>query len=469
MSTKSVSILINMEAIKINTLSLQDVDDLVEAFIGNNGDAIRKHWLSKNQASQLGYDSFIQELRPKLKNACVTFINSNLDFSVINAYLFATVISASKKEAYACSDKKVAVGVCPACKFLGIEQALISKRLFKCSRCEEQLQQPISLQLYKLVAMFAIHNKRGYKCPDCERFIPHPLDSSRDIECPYFDCSFVGNLGQLIKMRHPTIMQRVSISSLDDNIGDTTISRKDALQCPAVSSESQLELKESINQNLVLLKDVIESQINSLYYTSSNFTRIHYLSMYEAFKTLIGLYPEEMISYLVYLKRGEGLQHKIFQQYISILEKSLPFGFRKNGKNYKITSLLDENLSLFDGISNFDAIVTDKKEVKNNTSEFYIGGRSGAYSKPFYIGKLLDIIDKKSGKSILSDVREYSFSKISLKDTSPGATVTVVHLRIPPHYQMGGMVYLNRIRRKIVDKVYLTIHGSKREIKNEKS
>ncbi len=183
--------LINMQAAQIKSLSLSDVDDLVEHFVSTNNDSIRKHWRSKNESSKLGYEAFVAELKPQLKNSCITFLNSNLEFSVLNAYLFSTVIAASKKEVSQ-NIKRIAVPVCPGCKYLGFEQVLTSKKVYRCSRCEEQLQQPLSVQHKNLASMFAIHNNNGYKCPDCTRFIPHPRDTSRDITCPYFDCAFFG-------------------------------------------------------------------------------------------------------------------------------------------------------------------------------------------------------------------------------------------------------------------------------------
>jgi hypothetical protein len=52
----------------------------------------------------------------------------------------------------------------------------------------------------------------------------------------------------------------------------------------------------------------------------------------------------------------------------------------------------------------------------------------------------------------MSAVKDYSFSKIRVQDIEPGTPVTVTHLRVPPHYQMGGMAYVNRIRKKIVER-----------------
>jgi hypothetical protein len=159
------------------------------------------------------------------------------------------------------------------------------------------------------------------------------------------------------------------------------------------------------------------------------------------------------------------MQHKIFQEFVKLLEESLPFSFKKNGKMYEVKTLTDENLCIFDGVSEFTASVDERREIPNETQELYVGGRKGSYCRSFYIGKVLDIIDIDSQKSILDQMKEYTFFKIAMSDAiNPGQKVMVKHLRIP-HYQMGGMVYLNRIRRNIVDKAYYIINGKKRVIK----
>jgi hypothetical protein len=188
--------------------------------------------------------------------------------------------------------------------------------------------------------------------------------------------------------------------------------------------------------------------------------------MYQAFKNTIEKYPDEMISYLVLLNRNVRMQHKIFQEFVRLLEEKIPFSFKKNGKHYEVSSLLDENLCIFDGISEFKATVDEKFEIPNLTEELYVGSRKGSYCRSYYIGKVMEIIDIDSGIDITGSIKEYSFFKISMQDNiKPGTNVRVKHLRIPPHYQMGGMVYLNRIRRAIVDKVYFMINGKKRIIK----
>jgi len=43
--------------------------------------------------------------------------------------------------------------------------------------------------------------------------------------------------------------------------------------------------------------------------------------------------------------------------------------------------------------------------------------------------------------------------------------VTVSHFRIPSHYELGSLVYLQRIRRQIVDSVYFRLNNKKRPLK----
>lgn len=198
------------------------------------------------------------------------------------------------------------------------------------------------------------------------------------------------------------------------------------------------------------LKEIIKDQQNMLSYNSLNFTIKLKQIAYQSILNILERDSEKMISYLLHNSRTGGFQHKLFQEYISILEKSLPFTCKKYDKIYSITSLLDSNLNIFDGISHFEEFVSSKLEVSNSTKEFYIGGRKATYTNPFYIGKLLDIFSLENGKSLIDNVEEYSFFKIKLKNVIPGTRVKVSHLRIPPHYQMGAMNYINKARQNIV-------------------
>jgi hypothetical protein len=120
---------------------------------------------------------------------------------------------------------------------------------------------------------------------------------------------------------------------------------------------------------------------------------------------------------------------------------------------FRINSLIDDNLNVFAGISIFDSVINEDKCIKNGTKEHYVGERKGTYNKPFFLGKILDIVDTNKSQSIISDMKDHSFQRIQMIISPKGTPVKVSHLMIIPHYQMGGMVYLNRARKQIVDEL----------------
>ena len=434
--------------------NLLEVDALIEDFLQKHQQGIATiHRIYFHSDNQISLRSLLAELMDELRTGCVTFLNKNSSMEELNPYLFYIVNAYCKKKATIQTKKKTEY-LCPGCLFLGKDNLIVLNKIFKCDECESELKatnDPKKAQFYRT---FFKHNKNGYKCADCERFIPHPLDESPIITCPYFDCCFVGNWASLKRMHHPNSQSNPEKLILDSSKDGRSI--KDNLSSNDVDVISKIELEEELQNSIKAIKDTIEYQSNAVPYSSSDFTIKHKCLCYQAFSNLLDRHPVEMVGYLLNSTRSGGFQHKAFQEYINLLEASFPFSCKKNNKMYKIDSLLDDHLSLFDGISVFDELVTDKLEIKNGTKEFYIGGRKASYTKPFYIGKLLSLVDKKTKKSLMNNVVEYTFSKIKMKDVTPGTDVTVTHLRVPPHYQMGGMVYVNRVRKKIVDRV-LTI------------
>lgn len=421
-----------------------DIDNMVEQFIKDNNSNLRI-MCSKHYANgDIAFASFKKEIVPVLTNACIQFVNANHLSVQLKPYLIAVILNFFKKENIT---KLQTQYVCPGCRYFKEDTILIYKHIFKCDICAAKLKTAQVQKDINFFSTFATHNRKGFRCPDCTRFIPRSTTNYTTVFCPYYDCCFVGEAQKLEEMRHPIIQSKINIVELDTTNDVAGI----------IKSDSQLELKEDFKLKLETLKEVTQSQINSLYYNGTDSTLMHKLCMYQAFMNLMNRCPEDMISYLVLLTHNGGMQHRLFQEYVSILENKIPFTFKKGGKMYRVTSLLDDSLHIFDGISIFDATVTDKNSIKNLTSEFYVGGRKGTYAKPYYIGKLLDIIDIEKSCSIIEDVKEYSFSKIKLNKTPIGTNVRVSHLRVPPHYQMGGMAYLNRIRKKIVDKVAIIL------------
>lgn len=415
-----------------NNSNLNEIKSFVDDFLLNHQNGIKTIYniFFKNDKF-ISFDSLNKELKEELKNGCIVYLKNNRSVSEIDNYLFYIANSFCKKKAMFLV--KNSEYICPGCLFFGKITILNYDKILKCNVCNSKLE--IDPKLIKYYLTFSKHFKHGYRCLDCNRFIPHPLDNSSKVFCPYLDCSFVGLCKDLKKMHHPKVQMPIQPILLDNN------------------QSNILEEKSSLIGNLSQIKDVIISQINNVAYNSSNFTIQHKNLAYQAILNILEKYPNDMINYLLYKSRSGGFQSKIFQEYIYLLEKSLPFRFKKGKKYFTINSLLDPNIKIFDGISIFENEVNKNFCVKNNTKEFYIGGRKASIAQKFYIGKLLDIIDFNTRKSIIENVIEYSFSGIKLKNINPGTKVIVSHLRVPPHYQMGGMSYINRARKQIVDQL----------------
>lgn len=437
--------------------NLIEVDSLVDSFLKEHEQGIiTMHRLYFKDESDLSLRALIAELKDELRTGCVTFINKERPMGEIGSYLFYIANDFCKKRATPLTKKKTDY-LCPGCLFLGKDNFVdFLNKIFKCDECEGELRQADSPKNVMFFRTFFRHNKIGYHCRDCDRFIPHPLDNSPIISCPYFDCYFVGDWSALKRMYHPSSQSNVEFLTLDGS-QDGKPAPKDLVPACNIDIQSQMEIQEALDDKVTLLREVIDHQNNNVPYSSSDFTIKHKCLVYQSFDNLLKKHPIEMVDYLLNQSRSGGFQHKVFQEYTKLLEASIPFMFKRNNKLYMINSLLDENLGVFEGMSVFDAIITDKLAVKNNTQEFYIGGRKAKVTKPYYIGKLLNIINKKTKEPIMDHVIEYSFSLIKLKEVKPGTEVTVTHLRVPPHYQMGGMVYVNRVRKKIVDRAQLLL------------
>lgn len=433
-------------------LNLMDVDSLVEEFLKERDHGIATLYrLHFKDGNQIALRALKEELKEELRTGVVTFINNGSPMDELNDYLFYIVNAVCKKLPKPTTKHK-AEYICPGCVFLGKEYSVLSfTKILYCDECESELKanagDPKRVHFFRT---FYRHNKNGYRCPDCKRFIPHPLDNSSTVSCPYFDCLFAGSIGDLDKMHHPSSKSNPEKLILDSSEG---FSMKDTLATQGADAYTQMELAEELQEKVDLIQEIIETQSNNAAYSSADATVRHKQCVYQAFSNLLQKHPEEMVDYVLNNTDSHmGFQHRIFQEYVALLEAMLPFFILKNKKTIKIESLLDKNLCLFEGISVFDSMVNDKLCIKNATKEFYIGGRKATYAKPYYIGKLLSIIQRDTKFPLIEHVKDYSFSRIRMRDIRPGTVVTVTHLRVPPHYTMGGMSYVNRIRKKIVER-----------------
>lgn len=186
-----------------------------------------------------------------------------------------------------------------------------------------------------------------------------------------------------------------------------------------------------------------------LSFTSCSYTVAQKLIMCDAFLKVAEERPEEILEYFSESTKRSNIQNKIFKKYLHLLESNFPIRFVKNGNRHIVQSLEDPDLNIFSGFQEFSAKVDKNGKIKNSSDNVYIGGRKSSIVKPYHIGKLLDAIDLSTGESILDMVDDYTFTWIKFKKVAPGTNVKVEHLAMPPHYQMGPMVYLNRIKSEV--------------------
>jgi hypothetical protein len=435
----------------------------------------------------IALSAFKQHSKTEIRGALDTFLfkkehwrnNRNL-----NSYLLTCLKRLSNRLFWDQNvTKSFHMMICPACKYGGRKEAAMPESgMLRCRYCtheadrlgdELKIVDPTSFNFamlqtqYKLHVLFSLYSKAGFKCPECALFIPESIINGRVI-CPYPDCIYIGDKADLSEMSHPTCTASRGILSLnvDRRVGaDVQKEWQDLLGATdTIDPIVCIDVNSQFNKEYDVLVQVIGDQINSIKRTNNSSTIIQKLLMYQAYKSMLDKYPEDMISYLAHVKQNSDfpIQSRIFQEYVSLVENYLPFSIEKGGKSIDIISLTDPNLALFEGVSEFESQVDKEGIIPNNTAEEYIGGRNFKNYGRCFIGKIVDI-KTNDGKSIKDKIIDYSFVQIKMDSSVvPGTTVNVKHFRILPHYEMRSMVFLQRIRRKIVDSVYFKLHGIRR-------
>lgn len=434
--------------------------------------------------------AFIENAKEEIHKAVETFIFKSEHWKTgrdLNTYLLTCLNRLSDRlVSDKDSIKKINVPICPGCKFLDRREYMVQDGQFwRCQNCTsdyERIRSEVALAkenddfslVMKLESRsnmfraFAKHSRKGYRCGDCTRFIPESFNGENGISCPYPDCMFFGDVSKLELMAHPVgLSNRIDLSlqtKIESDSNEKEI--QDLFIAPNVNADSHIEMKQSFDIEYKVLNEVIEEQLKAVKRTNHAGTMLQKVLMYEAYNNMVKSFPEDMVSYLVHRKQASDfpIQSKIFQEYVSLMQDSLPYSIVKENSTHEVVSLLDPKISLFEGVSKFDAQVKSDGTIPNNTKETYTGGRKFKEYGPCFIGMVRDIKDKSTGQSLKDKIKEYSFVKIKMDDeVKSGTQVEVVHYRIPSHYEMGSLVYLQRIRKKIVDKVYFKMYGTKRE------
>ena len=457
--------------------------------------------LSSNEGPSIAVLAFRERAKTELKTAAATFLFKSQHWKTgrdINPYLMTSLNRLSDRIFYDVeSAKKANIPICPSCKEDERKEFLVQEgKLWRCNNCTKmidfgteeikKMRTQVSPNLIAVANLdakirqyraFALHSRKGYRCPDCSRFIPESVCTPNGISCPYDDCIFMGKITNLEVITHPLALTQRQMVSLQSPIFDheksngVELTIQDSFEADTIQADVHIDVCERNQKEHETLLQVINDQIDMIKRMNSPGTFFQKLLMYEAYKVMLEKYPEEMVSYLVHQKQNLDfpIQSRIFQEYTGLIENFLPFSIKKKDSTIDIVDLTDPNLSLFLGISKFEAMVKGNRKVPNNTKETYTGGRKYKNYGPCFIGKLIDIVDQKTGQSLKDHVKEYSFVDISMDDTiQSGTLVNVTHFRIPSHYEMDSMVFLQRIRRQIVDKVFLRLNKKKREVRKKK-
>lgn len=462
------------------------------------------HWLAVKAYGEaarnngVASSAFRERAKEEIKSAVNTFLFKSEHWKTgrdINSYLLTCLNRLSDRIVWDNDNiKKYNAQICPGCKHLGSKSFLNQEdKALKCEFCSsEALRLPKEIAFIKnkedkskqdkqniylfesrlrIHKSFAVHSKKGFRCKECSRFLPQSLNGAHGISCPFDDCDFFGKIGKLEIMPHPVSMSQRSMISLQHQVtsstGGSSTSKElqDLFSAENIDADIQMEIHETFEIEFEQLVSVIDEQIKSVQRVNSAGTMMQKLRMYEAYQNMLKIYPEEMISYLVHRKQSSDfpIQSRIFQEYVKLMEESLPYTIERDAGKYTVYDLLDSRIQLFDGKSEFEAIVEFDRTIPNKTKENYVGGSSFKDYGPCFIGSIIDVIDKNTGKSIKKNIKNYTFSQINMDDTiEPNTPIIVKHFRIKSHYEIGSLVYLQRIRKRIVDGVFYKLNGKKR-------
>lgn len=440
-----------------------------------------------SNGSSLPLLAFREQSKEELKKSMKTYLFKSEHWRTgrdINSYLLTSLNRLAQRIYWDKEGRqKTSVPICPACRLTGRREILhLESKLLRCSHCtsevariedeikdfkDQKTSSDVLLRLdvqILLRSCFALHSRKGIRCPECERFIPASHAKQDSISCPYPNCCYFAKDDNLQPMSHPMGLTDRIVVSLQGPANKRAQEAKfpqlqDRIISEDINADIHMEAQQKFQNEYNITKEVMELQSSRLRESSTSFQK---LLMYEAFQLMLLKHPEDMVSYLVHEKLAGDypIQARIFQEYCSLVEQSLPCVIVKNEIEYNICSLLDPHLDLFTGISSYVSSVKADLTIPNGTIETYNGKRC-------FIGKIIDVILMDSKVSIKHLVKEYSFSKISLQTdfAHASAPVRVEHFRIPAHYEIGSLVHLQRIRRKIVDSVYFRLNGKRREIK----
>jgi len=455
-----------------DSLTEEDLDWAVPELIEHFTDRFRalSHlaYDAKPEDGDTPLNAFKREVEETVRRACEYYLfrseHWRSESRSIGPYVIRCVTAYAKDvRAEVNANKRIHLPTCPACRLLGKQKWMIKldgSGLLHCKLCDEKIEylqtqegkrtERMEYEL-RLRKIFVRHSRKGRRCPSCSRFIPDSYLAAYGISCPYDDCTWFGVTDELEPMSHPVGLCHESLLSLNDKPNTKKPLHADAEAQDFIADDQvdpfmSAQIAQQRQQELDLLTDVIDGLIERVKREKRS-RAIKKLLMFKAYRSMVDRQPDDMIAYLVHQSYAGTIpiQSQIFQAYVRIVDNAIPFEIMPGRETFEVYSLQDENLDVFHGLSKYEAVVDDEGSVPNNTQEKHNGNRC-------FIGMVCDVVDDH-GNSLVSKIDHYTFSYIRLAGVPAGTKVRVTHLRLPAHYEMGGLVQLQRVRKAIVERI----------------
>lgn len=398
---------------------------------------------------QLHKNAFIESIKPAFVKAFAKYKKNgyHLDASrSIGSYLNRTLCNITYNLKNSEANIKIRKCLCcPACRYLtnkdvpldvsGVGNGYHTKT-YTCKICTKHKDKHI------LHNVFASHSNFGFRCPKCNRFLPKSFTKDKElVYCIYDDCNWFGSNTELKPKAHP-VMADTKLYQKDISL-NFQYDKKELQDFITDNSSVDILDTSEIKNQIKVVDKILTKQINLCIRENASIKR---LTMLKAYKELL---HEDSIMILSYLNgkklKEQATQTIIWQRYVKLIENQLPFTFNGN----TIYSLLDKDLDLFVGTSEYEGIVNKNGNIPNGTYQFF-------NKQKCFIGYLIDVIDVETNKSLLDQVLYYQFQNIYTK-LPKHKRVRVIQLDMVPHFSMKGMLHLQRARNLVVKNLRLTI------------
>jgi len=324
---------------------------------------------------------------------------------------------------------------CSYCDYNNITDPILiyKKNRFHCNTC---LSNSYTDDLNKkaIYTAFSSVKKVGTKCNWCNRYVPtsYTLDN-----CPYDRCN--KKLDRLENKK----LHYISYFSKSLDIEKTKI--------PTTCTNSIFDLPDKSN-TVSLYKETINSAIKEIkqemHIGAANHRVMQKTIMLKSISNIASLNYTEFMVYMFSLNSRKHIVNDIFQEYVRLVKSVLPFDIVKNKTTIHISSLLDKELNIFYDKDSFTATVDSSSNINNLSKKYYSFSNRDVQ---FFMGYIEDIICED--KSIVNDIKKFSFNNIIMNDGYQGKEVLVKYYQIVPHHRMDSLSTIHDINKALSNNI----------------